>query len=95
MAKKIKHLLKLGEKYYFELIEKVAKEYNLFEKVDGMLSPLSDDMPNGAIGDIVLPLYFEDGTVACNFILTGYGATSYWKCIYVCESLSRIGRSEI
>lgn len=87
--------MKLNEKYFFESIEKIAQKYRLSEKVDGMLSPLSDDMPNGSIGDIVLPLYFEDGTVACNFILTGYGATSFWKCIYVSETLSESGHSEI
>ena len=71
-------------------IDKVVEEENLYEKVDGVLEPVSDNMPAGEIGEIVLPLYWEDGTVALNFILVGYGTSSHWRCIYVCPRLDFI-----
>ena len=79
--------MKLHGVYNIADIDKVVEEEDLFEKVNGILEPMSDDMPDGEIGEIILPLYFEDGTVALNFILIGYGTSSSWRCIYVCPRL--------
>ena len=60
---------------------------NLYEKINGMLELFDGDGEIGEIGEATLPLYFEDETLACNFILTGYSSTSFWRCIYVCQCL--------
>ena len=86
--------LVLRKSYNMNEIDALIKEHNLFEKVNGELQEVSDGL-DGAIGEVVMPLYFEDGTVACNFILTGYSSTSFWRAIYVCESLSFTGKVEI
>jgi len=76
-------MLELHKTYSMAEIEKMISERHLFEKIDGELLEPSDDMPEGVIGEIVMPLYDSDGDLHCNFILTGYGNTSYWRCIYI------------
>lgn len=88
MAKKTNIFLNFQTSYNFWRIEEIAQELKLYEKRNGELVPFDDELPEGGIGDITLPLYFEDGTLACNFVLTGFAQTSYWRCIYVCKSLS-------
>ncbi len=80
-------MLKLGQTYSIDKIETLVEENNLYEKINGLLEPFNGDGGIGEIGEATLPLYFEDETVACNFILTGYSTTSFWRCIYVCQSL--------
>lgn len=80
-------MLELNKTYSYDKIEKIIQQQDLLEKKDGELGVVTDDLPDGEIGEIVMPLYFDDGTVACNFILTGYSPTSFWKCIYVCQAL--------
>lgn len=88
--------LELHKSYRFDDIEAFAEENELLDKVDGFLQPLDayGDVV-GEIGEIVLPLYFGDGSVAANFILTGYGSQSSWRCIYTCQALSSNGRDSI
>ena len=51
------------------------------------------------IGLTISPLFFEDGTLGANFVLSGmigmhnpprgnpYALECVWRCIYICESL--------
>ncbi len=87
--------LELHKIYNYDTIEKISKEYELKEKVDGFLQEFSDASLDGEIGEIVMPLYFDDGGVACNFILNGYGSISFWRCIYICQDLSGHEAEEI
>ena len=87
--------LKLHKIYAYEVIEKLADTNLLQQKVNGELyDGLSDELI-GEIGEITMPLYFEDGSTSCNFILSSYGGTSYWRCIYTCASLSHTNKEEI
>lgn len=87
--------LKLHKIYNYDVIEKLIEEHELKEKVNGFLETPSDDM-NGEIGEIIMPLYFDDGDVACNFILNGQGFNiSLWRCIYICQSLSNTEEYEV
>lgn len=93
--------LTLGQQYSFERIEAWAKKKRLFPKVNDCLEPSIDwsdidcDLDE-EIGEIVLPLYFEDGSVAVNFILAGLSFTSStWRCIYACSKLSLMNKEQI
>ncbi|MCD6434946.1 MAG: hypothetical protein J7L15_00940 [Clostridiales bacterium] len=71
--------------YSYDTVDKFIEEHNLKTKDQyGDLVEVDDDMPDGEIGEITLPLFFVDGTTACNFLLTGYSSASFWKCIYLC-----------
>jgi hypothetical protein len=88
--------LELHRQYNFEKIEALAKANDLYEKICGCLEPFDGDRDlDGEIGDIVLPLYFQDGSVAANFILIGYGFQSVWRCIYISHTLSTKREHEV
>lgn len=88
--------LEIHVSYDIDEIEKLVNEYKLMEKKDGVLTHfnLNGDV-SGVIGEITMPLYFNDGTVACNFILVGYSEISFWRCIYTCSLLSKEGVARV
>ena len=88
----------LHEEYSFDYIKNFVKKHSLCEDTGDCLGPvgrLSISL-SGEIGEITLPLYFEDNDIAANFILTGFGHKyTTWRCVYICDSLSVSGRHEI
>ena len=81
--------LQLHKMYSIDEIEKFVNECKLMEKRDVVLADFYPDGDiTGEIGEIMMPLYFDDGTIACNFILVGYSASAFWRCIYICLLLS-------
>jgi len=57
--------LTLHDLYFWDDIEKFAKENNLFVRDEyNLLIPFSDTDTVGTIGEITMPLYFESGEVA-------------------------------
>ena len=88
--------LKLHKMYSIDEIEEFVEEHELMEKKDGVLTVFNPDGDvTGVIGEITMPLYFNDGTVACNFILVGYSASAFWRCIYICILLSEKKMDEV
>ena len=95
MVKEIQ--LQLHKELSFDKIELLAKQNNLLEKVDGQLETFDPDRDDDTvIGDCTLPLYYNDGSVACNFIMTGHsGNGACFRCIFICETLSELFKHEI
>lgn len=88
--------LEIHVSYDIDEIEKLVNEYKLLEKKDSILTDFYPDGDvSGVIGEITMPLYFNDGTVACNFILVGYSSISFWRCIYTCSLLSKEGGARV
>ncbi len=94
MTKAIRSLT-LRKEYWFDQIEAFASKNGLMEKVDGYLEPFGDGDLSGEIGEVVMPLYFDSGEVAANFILTGCATQTVWRCIYVCQTFSSSGEHAI
>ena len=71
--------LQLGEEYRFSYIER------LFATEGDVDMQAFDDDPNEDLACEVttMPVRFDDGTLAANFLLTGYAGESVWRCIYV------------
>ena len=89
--------LELHKQYNFDTISELAQEHNLMERDDvGMLVLFGTNVDvAGEIGEITMPAYFKDDTVACNFILTGHGTQSQWRCVFVSKKLSKNNVDEI
>jgi len=89
--------LQLHKMYCIDEIEEIVNEHKLVEKRDDIFINFdSDSEVTGEIGEITMPLYFNDeGTIACNFILVGYSARAFWRCIYICRLLSKKQMEEV
>lgn len=85
----------LHQTYPFDTIEALAEQHGLCEKTPDGLTPFADDFLDGEIGEVVLPLYFDDESLAANFVLSRYAETSFWRCIYVCAALSHDGVAHV
>jgi hypothetical protein len=75
--------MKEGKQYGFATIEKFVLANKRINP-----GPLEDDEDESFECEVsTLPFRFDDGTLALNFLLTGYGGESVWRCLYVAPSL--------
>lgn len=96
--------LELSKKYSYPEITRFASIHKLcYEDAADLLFPVTEGEYEGEeeIGLTTLPLFFVEGGLAVNFVLTGFSeredhsCVSEWRCIYVTQRFSTTGKDEV